>query len=119
MALQERQTIELHGVTLSYSPIQTMYNVLNYKSKLEETVGKLSSTQLANLYDKHIQWANPDDAATWYYSKLTHTHTQFQQIIIINYNLHAQVSASFIDTACTMGERVPWHGQPFALPSQL
>lgn len=59
-----------------------MYNVLNYKSKLEETVGKLSSTQLANLYDKHIQWANPDDAATWYYSKLTHTHTQFQQIII-------------------------------------
>ena len=86
MALQERQTIELHGVTLSYSPIQTMYNVLNYKSKLEETVGKLSSTQLANLYDKHIQWVNPDDAATWYYSKLTHTHTHTHTVSTNNHN---------------------------------
>lgn len=72
VAVQERQTIELHGVTLSFSPIQSMFNVLVFKASLEESQGKLSSSAVANMYEKHINWANPEDAAFWLSSTVHH-----------------------------------------------
>ena len=58
------RTIELHGVTLAHSPLQNFFNVLTFKTALEETRGTLTADKLADLYDEHVRFANPDDAAT-------------------------------------------------------
>ena len=59
------RTIELHGVTLAHSPLQNFFNILTFKQSLEEARGPLTADKLAELYDKHVKFANPDDAATW------------------------------------------------------
>ncbi|CAL1156779.1 unnamed protein product, partial [Cladocopium goreaui] len=53
-------TIELHGVTLAHSPLQNFFDVLTFKTALEETRGTLTADKLADLYDEHVRFANPD-----------------------------------------------------------
>jgi len=59
------RTIELHGVTLSHSPLQNFFNVLTFKHSLEDARGPLNADKLAEMYDQHVKFANPDDAVPW------------------------------------------------------
>lgn len=77
-AVQERQNFELQGVALKHSPLQLMFSVLGFKTEYEQRHGPIKSEVLAKRYEDSITWANPEEA----------------------------VSPSFVDTACTMGNRV-------------
>ena len=62
--LDQLRTIELHGITLTHSPLQSFFNVLVFKASLEESHGSLSVDAVAEMYDKNVKFANPEDAVT-------------------------------------------------------
>lgn len=66
--------MELHGVTLAHSALQSIYNVLIFKQTLEEKNGPMTADAVAEYYDKHVTFADPNDAAPWWVTSKCDLH---------------------------------------------
>lgn len=102
------RTIDLHGVALKHTPLQQFYNIIGFEVEYEKKHGVITSEQLAKLYEQKVRFANPDDAVAWivYLTWFWQMKFQFFNSDFSSDDFCTQVSASFVDTACTMGNRV-------------
>ena len=114
------RTIELHGVALKHTPLQQFYNIIGFKLEYEKKHGAINSEALAKLYEDKVKFASPDDAAPWTLPFLGTFSDYFCKRFFImcqcvsHLSTRIEVSASFVDTACTMGNRVSckhWYSQ--------
>ena len=59
------RNFDLWGVALKHSPLQQIFNVLNFKAEYEAKHGVVKSEALSKMYEDKILWANPEEAALW------------------------------------------------------
>ncbi|CAK9047073.1 unnamed protein product, partial [Durusdinium trenchii] len=52
---------DLWGVALKHSPLQQIFNVLNFKAEYEAKHGVVKSEALSKMYEDKILWANPEE----------------------------------------------------------